>query len=144
MNELCVFLYNFEVNRIQTTTSNSPPIISCLSVATETCVNFVAMLWFPQAYPLLWKCVHQAVVQQWTSLRCFSACILPVFSIMPQHSDSTGCKGVQLGEETHRQPKSQQSYLDSDDRTHSLQEWSHIQTQHRMEQRNSTFQVKHS
>jgi hypothetical protein len=48
-------LYNFGTNRIQMTTSNSSLIIPCLSVAAETCVNSVATVWFPQAYPLLPK-----------------------------------------------------------------------------------------
>jgi hypothetical protein len=57
-------IYNFGANRIQITTSNSSPIVLCLSVAAETCVNFVANLWFPQACPLLWKRALRAVVYQ--------------------------------------------------------------------------------
>jgi hypothetical protein len=48
-------LYNCGANRIQIITSNSSPIISCLSVAAETSLNFVATLWLLQAYPLLRK-----------------------------------------------------------------------------------------
>jgi hypothetical protein len=39
-------------NRIEITPSNSSSVILCLSVAVESYVNFVAMLWFLQAF--LW------------------------------------------------------------------------------------------
>jgi hypothetical protein len=52
LNQLRVHLYNFGENRIQITTPNGSSTIQYLSVATETCINFVATLWFPQAYPL--------------------------------------------------------------------------------------------
>jgi hypothetical protein len=54
--------YNFGANRLDITTSNSSSIIPCPSVAAETCINFVATLWFPQAYPLLRKSAYRAVV----------------------------------------------------------------------------------
>jgi hypothetical protein len=38
---------NFRANRIEITTSNSCYVMMCLSVAAETCVNFV-QLWFLQ------------------------------------------------------------------------------------------------
>jgi hypothetical protein len=44
--------YNFGANGIEITTCNSSSAIVCLSVAVETCVKFVATLWFLQAYPL--------------------------------------------------------------------------------------------
>jgi hypothetical protein len=42
--------YNFWTNRIEITISNSFCIILCLSVAAETCVNFVATVWFSRVY----------------------------------------------------------------------------------------------
>jgi hypothetical protein len=39
-------LCNFGEKRIEVTISNSSYIILCLSVAAETCVNFVATVWF--------------------------------------------------------------------------------------------------
>jgi hypothetical protein len=48
-------LYIFGANRIEITTSNSSSIIPYTSVAVETRGNFLATLWFPQAYPLLPK-----------------------------------------------------------------------------------------
>jgi hypothetical protein len=42
--------YNFGEDRIQVTTPNSSSIILCLSVVAETCVNFVAAVWFSRVY----------------------------------------------------------------------------------------------
>jgi hypothetical protein len=39
-------LYNSVTNRTEITISNSSSIFLCLSVAAETCVNFVATVWF--------------------------------------------------------------------------------------------------
>jgi hypothetical protein len=45
--------YNFGASRIEITHCNSSSVILCLPDVAETCVNFVATLWFLQAYPLL-------------------------------------------------------------------------------------------
>jgi hypothetical protein len=50
-------LCNFGENRIEIIISNNSSIIICLSVPAETCVYFIATLWFPQAYSFLRKCV---------------------------------------------------------------------------------------
>jgi hypothetical protein len=71
--------HKFGAKQTQMTTSSSSSIIPCPSVAAETCVNFVATLWFPQAYPLLRKLAYRVLAQQQTSLRCFSNCTLPAF-----------------------------------------------------------------
>jgi hypothetical protein len=42
--------YSFGMNLIEITISNSSSIILCLSIAAETCVNFVATVWFPNVY----------------------------------------------------------------------------------------------
>jgi hypothetical protein len=53
MNYVSPF-YRFGENRIDITTHKSSSVILCLSVVMETCVNFVATLWFLQAYQL-WR-----------------------------------------------------------------------------------------
>jgi hypothetical protein len=43
-------LCNFRMSRIEITNTNSSSSILCLSVTAETCVNFIATVWFSRVY----------------------------------------------------------------------------------------------
>jgi hypothetical protein len=53
---------NFGAQRIEDTIRNNSFAILCLFVVAETFFDFVATLWFLQAYPLLRIRVSEAVV----------------------------------------------------------------------------------
>jgi hypothetical protein len=73
--------YDFGANRIEITTSDSSSLSLCLGlfVAVETRVNFVATLWFLQAYAVLRMHVLMSRCIAMESQRFFSDCTLPAF-----------------------------------------------------------------